>query len=94
VTNEPTLAADVGLESPTYMNATEQNATNERSPPLLLAQPLFAASFNSSIFAGDMSWVAGVELATASEPPGAEASDLGAWPFGRPPQPPLRCNLH
>jgi hypothetical protein len=29
VANEPTLAADVGLESPTYMNATEQNATIE-----------------------------------------------------------------
>jgi hypothetical protein len=28
-TNEDMLAADVGLESPTYTNATEQNATNE-----------------------------------------------------------------
>ncbi len=30
-TNEPTLAADVGLESPTYMTATEQNSTNEHT---------------------------------------------------------------
>jgi hypothetical protein len=29
VTNEPTLAAAVGLESPTYMNAPEQNLTIE-----------------------------------------------------------------
>jgi hypothetical protein len=29
VTNEPTIAADVGLESPTYIRALEQNATNE-----------------------------------------------------------------
>jgi hypothetical protein len=28
-TNEPTIAADVGLESPTYIRALEQNATNE-----------------------------------------------------------------
>jgi len=42
--------------------------------------------------AGDESWVAGIELATASEPPSAEASDLGALPFGRRPQPPLSCN--
>ena len=41
--------------------------------------------------AGDDSWVAGIELATASEPR-AEASDLGALPFGRRPQPPLSCN--
>jgi len=45
------------------------------------------AWFNFSIFAGDKSWVAGVELATASGP-SAEASDLGASPFGRRPQPP------
>ena len=40
-------------------------------------------------------WVAGVELASASEPPAREASDLGASPSGRRPQPPLslRCNL-
>jgi hypothetical protein len=29
VTIEPTLAADVGLESPTYTEAPEQNSTNE-----------------------------------------------------------------
>ena len=38
------------------------------------------AWFNSRIFAGDKSGVAGVELATASEPPSAPASDLGASP--------------
>jgi hypothetical protein len=27
MTNEPTLSADVGLESPTYMKAIEQNLT-------------------------------------------------------------------
>ena len=36
--------------------------------------------------------MAGIELATASEPP-APAADLGASPFGRRPQPPLRCDL-
>jgi hypothetical protein len=29
VTNEPAFAADVGLESPTYMKAPDQNSTNE-----------------------------------------------------------------
>jgi hypothetical protein len=29
VSDEPTLAASVGLESPTFMEATEQNSTNE-----------------------------------------------------------------
>ena len=40
-------------------------------------------------------WVAGVELASASEPPGREATDLVASPSGRRPQAPvsLRCNL-
>ena len=51
------------------------------------------AWFNSRIFAGDKSGVAGVELATASEPPSAPASDLGASPLGRRPQPPLSCDL-
>ena len=51
------------------------------------------AWFNSRIFAGDKSGVAGVELATASEPPAQPAADLGASPFGRRPQPPLSCDL-
>jgi hypothetical protein len=32
VANEATLAADVGLESPTYMKAPEQNSTIEPVP--------------------------------------------------------------
>ena len=48
--------------------------------------------FNSRICAGEKSGVAGVELATASEPP-APAADLGASPFRRRPQPPLSCDL-
>ena len=46
----------------------------------------------SANLAGDDSWVAGIELATASEPPARRPSDLGALPFGRRPQPPLSCN--
>ena len=46
----------------------------------------------SANLAGDDSWVAGIELATASGAPSAEASDLGALPFGCRPQPPLSCN--
>src|SRR5271157_3726704 len=51
------------------------------------------AWFNSGIFAGDKSGVAGVELATASEPPARQPRILGASPFGRRPQPPLSCDL-
>ena len=46
------------------------------------------AWFNSRILAGDKSGVAGVELATASEPP---ARRPRIW--GRRPQPPLSCDL-
>jgi len=50
-------------------------ATNE-----ILA--LVAAWFNFSIFAGDKSWVAGVELATASEPPARKPRIWGRRPSG------------
>jgi hypothetical protein len=46
--------------------------------------------FNISIFAGDKSWVAGVELATASEPPARRPRIRGRRPSG---VDPLRCNL-
>ncbi len=46
------------------------------------------AWFNVSIFGGDKSWVAEVELATASEPPVRKPRTWGRRPSGRP-QPPL-----
>ncbi len=49
--------------------------------------------FNSRIFAGGQRGVAGVELATVSEPPARKPGDLGASPCGRRPQPPLICDL-
>jgi ATP-dependent DNA helicase RecG len=42
----------------------------------------FKAWFNFSIFAGDKSWVAGVELATASEPPARKPRIWGRRPSG------------
>jgi hypothetical protein len=51
------------------------------------------AWFNFSIFAGDKSWVAGVELATASEPPAWQPRIWGRRPSGVEPSHPLRCNL-
>ncbi len=50
-------------------------------------------SFNFSAFGGDKTWVAGVELAPAGEPLAHKPRTLGASPFGRQPQPPLRCDL-
>ncbi|MGA2702980.1 MAG: hypothetical protein ABSH35_18035 [Isosphaeraceae bacterium] len=44
--------------------------------------PVAAAWFNFSIFAGDKSWVAGVELATASEPPARKPRIWGRRPAG------------
>jgi hypothetical protein len=51
------------------------------------------AWFNFSIFAGNKSWVAGVELATASEPPARKPRIWGRRPSGVDPSHPLRCNL-
>ena len=51
------------------------------------------AWFNFSIFAGDNSWVAGVELATASEPPARRPRIWWRRPSGVDPSHPLRCNL-
>jgi hypothetical protein len=51
------------------------------------------AWFNFSIFAGDKSWVAGVELATASEPPARKPRIWGRHPSGVDPSHSLRCNL-
>jgi len=45
------------------------------------------------IIAGDKTWVAGVELVTASEPPTRKPGIWGRRPFGRRPQPPLRRDL-
>src|SRR5208337_1642872 len=50
------------------------------------------AWFNSRIFAGDKSGVAGVELATASGPQRASLGS-GGVALGRRPQPPLSCDL-
>jgi hypothetical protein len=55
--------------------------------------PVFAAWFNSSIFGGDKNWVAGVELATASEPPARKPRIWGRRPAGADPSHPRRCNL-
>jgi hypothetical protein len=46
VPNEPRLAAAVGLESPTYLNATEQNATNEATDAreIVTNEPKLAAA--------------------------------------------------
>jgi hypothetical protein len=41
-----------------------------------------SGEFNSRIFAGDKSWVAGVELATASEPPARQPRIWGRRPVG------------
>ena len=49
--------------------------------------------FNFSIFAGDKSWVAGVELATASEPPARKPQIWGRRPSGVDSSHPLLCNL-
>jgi hypothetical protein len=54
---------------------------------------LALASFNVSIFAGDKSGVAGVELATASEPPAQKPRIWGRRPSAVDPSHPLRCNL-
>jgi|GEM_PF-5701536 len=54
--------------------------------------PNKAAWFNFSIFAGDKSWVAGVELATASEPPARKPRIWGRRPRASTPATP-RCNL-
>ena len=52
------------------------------------------AWFNSRIFAGDKSGVAGVELATASEPPARQPRIWGRRPPGVDPSHPdtLSCN--
>jgi hypothetical protein len=49
--------------------------------------------FNISIFAGAKSWVAGVELATASEPPALKPRIWGRRPSGVDPSHPLSCNV-
>ncbi len=46
-------------------------------------EDLTGAWFNFRISEGDGSWVAGVKLATASDPPVVQSSDLRASPFGR-----------
>jgi hypothetical protein len=46
-----------------------------------------------TIFAGDKSGVAGVELATASEPPARKPRIWGRRPSGVDPSDPLRCDL-
>ncbi len=56
-------------------------------------EDLTGAWFNFRISEGDGSWVAGVKLATASDPPVAQSSDLRASPFGRQPQPPPSYHL-
>jgi hypothetical protein len=55
--------------------------------------PGIPAWFNLSIFAGDKSWVAGVELATASEPPAQKPRIWGCRPAGVDASHPPRCNL-
>ncbi|HEX3447602.1 MAG TPA: hypothetical protein VHS97_05080, partial [Isosphaeraceae bacterium] len=50
------------------------------------------AWFNFTIFAGEKSWVAGVELATVSEPPARMPRIWGRRPSGVDPSHPLRCN--
>gem|GEM_PF-3704189 len=59
-----------------------QNAplTQQFNPHIAKAVPIAAAWFNFSIFAGDKSWVAGVELATASEPPARKPRIWGRRP--------------
>jgi hypothetical protein len=61
-----------------------QNAplTQQFNPHTGKAVPVAAAWFNFSIFAGDKSWVAGVELATASEPPARKPRIWGRRPAG------------
>jgi len=54
----------------------------DRTANLLVADQAFRTCFNFSIFAGDKSWVAGVELATASEPPARKPRIWGRRPPG------------
>ena len=51
------------------------------------------AGFNFGLFAANKCWVAGVELATASEPPARRPRIWGRRPSGVDPSHPLRCNL-
>ena len=46
------------------------------------SHPSNSAWFNLSIVAGNKSWVAGVELATASEPPARKPRTWGRSPSG------------
>src|SRR5208337_1907037 len=66
--------------------------TQQFNPRIAKAVPIVAAWFNFSIFAGDKSWVAGVELATASEPPARKPRIWGRRPWASTPATP-RCNL-
>jgi len=66
--------------------------TQQFNPRIAKAVPIVAAWFNFSIFAGDKSWVAGVELATASEPPARKPRIWGRRPRASTPATP-RCNL-
>src|SRR5208337_3469363 len=66
--------------------------TQQFNPRTAKAVPIVAAWFNFSIFAGDKSWVAGVELATASEPPARWPRIWGRRPRASTPATP-RCNL-
>jgi len=59
--------------------------TQQFNPRIAKAVPIVAAWFNFSIFAGDKSWVAGVELATASEPQRGSLGS-GGVALGRRPQ--------
>src|SRR5208283_3835774 len=62
-------------------------------PPTSLGRGAWGVTTLSANLAGDDSWVAGWDRAGNSQrAPSAEASDLGALPFGRRPQPPLSCN--
>jgi hypothetical protein len=61
--NEPTLAADVGLESPTYMKAIEQNATIE---------PALAALGDGGVDAENTAGMNGTSVANPRNGPRSE----------------------
>jgi hypothetical protein len=81
--------------------AAEGRPSADRNEPVDECVPGFAldreldikAGFNFGLFAANKCWVAGVELATASEPPARRPRIWGRRPSGVDPSHPLRCNL-
>ena len=75
-------------------SAYRNEPVDECVPGFALERELdIKAGFNFGLFAANKCWVAGVELATASEPPARKPQIWGRRPSGVDPSHPLRCNL-